>query len=89
MRASLRPPWRTLLLAAGCTTGPAPQRPTTTPATPAAPAATTATRGINPVKLSNIVRLDPGYSAGLVTVIGLTANAAMTPVGAGPCSRCE
>ena len=78
MHASPRPPWRTLLLAlllaAGCTTGPAPQRPTTTPATPAAPAATTTTRGINPVKLSNIIRLDPGYSAGLVTVIGLTGQ---------------
>jgi hypothetical protein len=87
MRASPRPPWRTLLLvlllaAVGCTTAPAHRRPaatgtTTTPATQ--PPTTT-----SGVKFSGAVRLAPGFSAGLVTVVGLTGQRRPNPNGGGP-----
>lgn len=58
-----------LLVAAGCTTGPAPQPPST------------ASSG---TKLSGAFRLPPGYSAGLVTSQGLTGQRRPDPDGGPP-----
>jgi hypothetical protein len=86
MRASGRPPWRTLLLAlllaaVGCTSSrPAPQPPP--PATSRlAPSSTSS--GPAGIKLSGAVRLQPGYSGGLVTVQGMTGQRRPDPDGFG------
>jgi hypothetical protein len=93
MRASARPPWRTLLLAlllaAGCTTAPASRESaagTTTAPAVRQPAAGSTQATLAPVKLSGVVRLEPGLSGGLVTVVGLTGQSRPEPVGAGPSS---
>jgi hypothetical protein len=89
MRASARPPWRTLLLAlllvaAGCTTGPAPQPPPATSTSAAAAQPPTTLSGLAGVKLSGAFRLPPGYSAGLVTSQGLTGQRRPDPDGGPP-----
>jgi hypothetical protein len=88
MRASARPPWRTLLLAlllaAGCTTAPASRESaagTTTAPAVRQPAAGSTLATLAPVKLSGVVRLEPGLSGGLVTVVGLTGQSRPEPGG--------
>jgi hypothetical protein len=88
MRASPRPPWRTLLLAlllaaVGCTSRPASQPPAPSVSRPAPQPPATTSRGPAGVKLSGAVRLQAGLSGGLVTVKGLTGQRRPDPDGFG------
>jgi hypothetical protein len=89
MRASPRPPWRTLLLAlllaaVGCTSRPASQPPAPSVSRPAPQPPATTSSGPAGVKLSGAVRLPAGYSGGLVTVKGLTGQRRPDPDGGRP-----